>query len=150
VYGTYGRLPAAVCYIKKIVSLITLSLSSLSLSPLGAPEEGVLSASAENAAVPVVPSRPSSTTHPKAVQATVTCGYIVGWRRWIFGWGNLARDASPTHTWDQIKLLPLVRGCSWFYFIGYLIPRGFLSTFLPISNNVLTHSPHVPLASSHA
>jgi hypothetical protein len=51
---------------------------------------------------------------------------------------------------DMLKLRPLVRDCSLFYFIGYFFPRGFLSTPLPISNNVLTRSPHVPLASSHS
>jgi hypothetical protein len=39
--------------------------------------------------------------------------------------------------------------CSWFYLIGDFSRASFLVQLHPISNNVLTHSPHVPLA-SHA
>ena len=67
--------------------------------PLG---KGVLSATAElNTAVPVRPSRPSSTTHPEAaspggrgcpsdfdLQLHGRPQYLVGWHRWTLGWGN--------------------------------------------------------------
>ena len=49
--------------------------------------KGVPSATAE-ARLFLGPPRPSSTTHPEVVLATVTCSYIVGLHRWILGWGN--------------------------------------------------------------
>jgi hypothetical protein len=62
--------------------------------PLG--EGGALCHGRVNTAVPVGPPRPSSITHPDAAPATVTCRNIVGWHRWILGWGNLVHYTTTT------------------------------------------------------